>query len=110
MCAKEAHVDVVKQVVGEKNSSLRYASACSVKVPLYLYKSRHSQLLIARFRCENEERGREKWRGERRCRVCGAAEETLEHMKERCCRELSDIEEILRDGCRNSGDEIHFKL
>lgn len=42
---------------------------------------------MARFRCGNEERGLEHWRGQRDmlCRICGQEEETVEHLVDACC-------------------------
>lgn len=50
--------------------------------PLYLTTGREYKL-IARGRMENYERGLAKW-GERRCRLCGTDDETIDHMLEVC--------------------------
>lgn len=53
--------------------------------------------MVARFRCGAEERGRQRWRRDegRRCRVCGQADETLEHMLADCLEGVGTMEEIL---------------
>lgn len=50
------------------------------RLPYYLQRG-HDYQLVARFRLQNEERGRQSWRKDQRCRLCGgAAVETLEHV------------------------------
>ena len=49
-----------------------------------------NQNIIARFRCGNEELKNRYWETEerRKCRICGAEEENLEHLKEKCKEEI----------------------
>lgn len=51
-------------------------------LPRYLTTGREYKV-IARGRLENMERGLSKW-GDRRCRLCGTDDETLDHMLEVC--------------------------
>lgn len=102
---KLKHTEVVMQLIGVQIAPLRYACVSAVDVPLYLNRSRHFRM-IARFRCENEERGRERWRDDKRCRVCGGAEETLEHMAWNCCRFMRSVPRML---CQ-SGDGVRDML
>ena len=64
------------------------------RLPTYLGKGRHTKLL-ARFRLHNEERGRQSWRQDRSCRVCGVTEETLDHLVK--CKGGHGTAEILLD-------------
>lgn len=79
-------------------NKLRYASIRPLGTPYYL-RHCHKIKLIARFRCENEEWGRDRWRPERRCRICRVAEETLEHQAETCARHLigGGVEDFLNE-------------
>ena len=51
--------------------------------PYYL-RNNQPYKVIARFRCLNEENGYKDWIEDRKCRICGTEEETIEHMMETC--------------------------
>ena len=48
--------------------------------PEYLRSQHPQQKVIARFRCGAEDWGSQNWREERGCRICGAANEDMEHL------------------------------
>lgn len=91
---KEKHTEVAKQLIESRIGALRYSIISSAELPTYLHRSRHFRI-IARFRCGNEERSKEKWRIDRTCRVCGGVEETLEHMTWNCCRFIRSVPRML---------------
>lgn len=66
------------------------------RLPLYLKFGRDIKL-IARFRLENEEHGRQRWREDKRCRVCGFEEETLEHITDVCVPTLGGVKWLLHE-------------
>lgn len=79
----------------ESRSAERYKYIRVEGIPEYLREkkrgSRNKDVrTIARLRCGNEESGKKYWLGEedRRCRICGREEETLEHLTSRCREEL----------------------
>ena len=82
-----------QQQYNSLNSSL-YSRIQTDRTPWYLQRGR-SISLIARFRCGNEERGRISWREDRRCRVCGETDETIEHMSGSCCPDTRSYERLL---------------
>lgn len=53
--------------------------------------------MVARFRHGSKEKGRDEWRPERdrKCRICGIEEETIDHMIETCCPTTMTKGEIL---------------
>lgn len=53
------------------------------RLPAYLKRGIDIQV-VARFRLQNEERGKQSWRKDQTCRTCKAATETVDHML-RCC-------------------------
>lgn len=94
MALKHRQMMVCDQLNGVKIAHLRYAHIRCPGLPIYLKRNRHIQL-IARFRCENEERGRDHWRSEKQCRICKKAEETLEHMAKECCPWIGPVRRML---------------
>lgn len=92
-----------EQVKLARLARLRYNLIRSVTLPLYL---RHCPLfkLISRFRCENEEWGRERWRDYRMCRVCGREEETLEHQAADCAPFIGSVRRLLDERGRGADD------
>jgi len=81
-------------------------------VPRYLKErgKERRMVRVARFRLGSEMRGGRYWEQEekRKCRICGWAEETWEHMMEVCMREEEEggrdkILEILEDDGRGEG-------
>lgn len=53
------------------------------RVPAYLKRGIEIKV-VARFRLQNEERGKQSWRAEQTCRTCTADTESVDHMI-RCC-------------------------
>ena len=96
----------------------RYRQLVNNELPLYLQNRGHkrSQQIFARFRCGSEELGNRYWeKGDRLCRICGGAVETLEHLITECCEELvaEDEEDMLaEDGAGElveAVDEAHLE-
>lgn len=48
--------------------------------PAYPLETNKDIKVIARFRCGAETRSTEKWRSSDRCRMCGVARETFDHI------------------------------
>lgn len=80
-------------------------------IPKYLKENRKEgrMIRVARFKLGSEMREGRYWEGEeRRCRICGWAEETWEHVVEICMREGREggrekILEILEEDGRGEG-------
>lgn len=92
-----------EQVNLSKIDQLRYRIIRPHTLPPYL---RHSRMykLICRFRCENEEWGRERWRENRMCRICGREEETLEHQAAYCAQFVGSVRRLLDQRGRGADD------
>jgi len=79
-----------------------YKEIRTEKNPGYLRGRRRKKerILLARFRCGNEMRGRQYWREEeeRKCRICGEEDETIEHVLERCVTKRGMRKEDLLNG------------
>lgn len=60
--------------------SVGYKEICCCGVPRYLKKGLEMKL-IAKYRCENGELGKYKWRREvgKTCRICKDGQDTIEH-------------------------------
>lgn len=75
----------------QKSKWNRYKEMRVLGIPKYLKEKRKEgrMIRVARFRLESEMREGRYWEGEerRRCRICGWAEETLEHVVEVCMEE-----------------------
>ena len=65
------HIEVFQQLQSLAVAGLRYGRVRPKCVPLYLKSSLpiETKRLVARFRCENEERCRDGWRQNKSCRV-----------------------------------------
>jgi len=65
-----------------------YKEIRTEKIPGYLRgrRKKKERIILARYRCGNEMRGGQYWREveERKCRICGVEDETIEHVLERC--------------------------
>ena len=81
----------------------RYRLIRADRVPWYLQRGRNISI-IARFRCENEEWGMNSWRKERKCRICGTEDETVNHMRAKCCPDMRTLEQLMDE--RGSGTMI----
>lgn len=105
---RDRHEQVFQQQQFVAIAPLRYALIRPQTLPLYLTRSKDIKI-VARFRCENEERGRESWRADKRCRVCGAAEETLEHMRKDCLPQIGVVRGLLSTSGRGA-DKMNLIL
>ena len=79
----------------------RYRLIRADRVPWYLQRGRNISI-IARFRCETEEWGMNSWRKERKCRICGMEEETVNHTKVNCCPDMRTFEQLMDE--KGSGE------
>lgn len=79
-----------------------YQKIATQDLPMYL-TNRRNIVMIARARCENEERGLMSW-GDKMCRICGEERETIEHMTDFCVPDSRSREEILDE----TGDGIDW--
>lgn len=72
--------DQVEQVRLARVSRLDWYVEARSNPPTYLLHTNKDMKLIARFRCGAETRSTEKWRPSDRCRICGGAKETIQHV------------------------------
>ena len=90
-----------QQLQFNRLQSSHYRFLQTSRVPWYLQRGRNVRL-IARFRCGNEERGRDKWGTDHRCRICGEAIETVDHLRESCCPDQRNYTSLLNE--RGNGE------
>lgn len=83
------------QKIDEALQGSTYAEIRPKEIPEYL--AGRDIKTIARFRCGNEEKARDRWRTEEEklCRICHLEEETIYHMMTTCCPTTLREEEIL---------------
>ena len=92
-----------KKRIEESKYNIHYKDIRTEKLQEYLRGRRRKKERngIARYRCGNETKGSQYWRGEeeRKCRICGKAEENLMHVLKECEETKSEIsvEELLRE-------------
>ncbi|KAH0820494.1 hypothetical protein GEV33_002297 [Tenebrio molitor] len=72
-------------------------------------ESRKERVIIARFRCGNEERENKYWKEDRTrvCRMCGEKKETIEHLLNECL-ELREGEESREEILNEDGKGIEW--
>jgi hypothetical protein len=73
--------------IRESRYNGKYEKIITEELPKYLGReSRKERVIIARFRCGNEERENKYWNEDRIrvCRMCGEKKETIEHMLNEC--------------------------
>jgi len=77
-----------KNKIRESKYNDGYKEIRTEKIPGYLRgrRKKKERIILARYRCGNEMKGRQYWREEeeRKCRICGVEDETIEHVLERC--------------------------
>ena len=73
-----------------------YGQWMTNRLPVYLDRGLDIKT-IARFRLGSKERSKDKWSSEkeRKCRICGTEEETIEHLTTTCCPADQTEEEIM---------------
>lgn len=83
--ACELNKTKILQTIEEDIKMTEYNNHRPAQKPEYLNAGKDIKL-IARFRCGNEERGKDSWRThrDRLCRICGTEEETINHMMTTC--------------------------
>lgn len=92
-----------EQVKRTQIAQLRYNEVRPISLPLYLRHCRQYKL-ICRFRLENEEWGRDRWRADKDCRICGQEEETLEHQAAHCAKFIGSSKRLLDETGRGADD------
>lgn len=78
----------------------RYAAIRAAETPKYLKGTFRQAKLVARFRCENEEWGNIRWRGDGTCRICGNGPDTLEHQSTTCAVYIGSVNNLLCESGR----------
>ena len=89
----ESHMDNVELALRDR----RYAGIRADGTPKYLMKPFKYMKMVARFRCENEEWAKERWRPVKTCRLCGEGEDILEHQSAVCAKYLGDPIDLLNE-------------
>lgn len=83
----QRHRDTWIQLTGCSLRDTRYESIrLHGRMPSYLTTGRE-YVLLARFRLENGETGLQRWRKDKTCKICGAAEDSLDHIMTACIPE-----------------------
>lgn len=89
--------------IDESKYNTKYKKIRTEELPMYLRgrMNKKDRSLLARFRCGNECKGGQHWieTEDRMCRICGKAEETLEHLSRGCNGEIKEgkVEELLEE-------------
>lgn len=103
-----------RKKIEELQYNSEYKNIWTQKIPKYLRgkRGKKERNTTARYRCGNEIRRTQVWRGEqeRKCRVCGIGEESVRHVLEECEKTKTEMtaEELLREDGR--GKEILWKI
>jgi exonuclease III len=88
----------------------KYEKIITEELPKYLGReSRKERVIIARFRCGNEERENKYWNEDRirMCRMCGEKKETIEHLLNECV-ELRERDESREEMLNEDGRGIEW--
>jgi hypothetical protein len=84
---RDVQVQERRTRIRESRYNGKYEKIITEELPKYLGReSRKERVIIARFRCGNEERENEYWNEDRTrvCRMCGEKKETIEHLLNEC--------------------------
>jgi hypothetical protein len=84
---RDVQVQERRTRIRESRYNGKYEKIITEELPKYLGReSRKERVIIARFRCGNEERENKYWNEDRIrvCRMCGEKKETIEHMLNEC--------------------------
>jgi hypothetical protein len=86
--------------IRESRHNGKYEKIITEELPKYLGReSRKERVIIARFRCGNEERENKYWNKDRIrvCRMCGEKKETIEHLLNECVELRERVRERERE-------------
>lgn len=98
-------VDIERQESRRKAKYYSWYVPCEEEeLPQYLRNSNVMLRMIARYRCGAEPLGLHSWRSDRKCRTCGKADETVEHLMKCVADEKSRTwKELLNADGRGGG-------
>ncbi|KAH0815458.1 hypothetical protein GEV33_007333 [Tenebrio molitor] len=99
---RDVQVQERRTRIRESRYNGKYEKIITEELPKYLGReSRKERVIIARFRCGNEERENKYWNEDRIrvCRMCGEKKETIEHLLNECVelRERDESREEMLD-------------
>ncbi|KAH0807290.1 hypothetical protein GEV33_015500 [Tenebrio molitor] len=107
---RDVQVQERRTRIRESRYNGKYEKIITEELPKYLGReSRKERVIIARFRCGNEERENKYWNEDRIrvCRMCGEKKETIEHMLNECV-ELREREECREEMLNEDGRGIEW--
>ncbi|KAH0818251.1 hypothetical protein GEV33_004540 [Tenebrio molitor] len=107
---RDVQVQERRTRIRESSYNGKYEKIITEELPKYLGReSRKERVIIARFRCGNEERENKYWNEDRIrvCRMCGEKKETIEHMLNECV-ELREREESREEMLNEDGRGIEW--
>jgi hypothetical protein len=107
---RDVQVQERRTRIRESRYNGKYEKIITEELPKYLGReSRKERVIIARFRCGNEERENKYWNEDRIrvCRMCGEKKETIEHMLNECV-ELREREESREELLNEDGRGIEW--
>jgi hypothetical protein len=107
---RDVQVQERRTRIRESRYNGKYEKIITEELPKYLGReSRKERVIIARFRCGNEERENKYWNEDRIrvCRMCGEKKETIEHMLNECV-ELREREESREEMLNEDGRGIEW--
>jgi hypothetical protein len=96
--------------IRESRYNGKYEKIITEELPKYLGREdRKERVIIARFRCGNEERENKYWKEDRTrvCRMCGEKKETIEDLLNECV-ELREGEESREEILNEDGKGIEW--
>ncbi|KAH0816561.1 hypothetical protein GEV33_006230 [Tenebrio molitor] len=105
---RDVQVQERRTRIRESRYNGKYEKIITEELPKYLGReSRKERVIIAGFRCGNEERENKYWNEDRVCRMCGEKKETIEHMLNECV-ELREREESREEMLNEDGRGIEW--
>ncbi|KAH0816956.1 hypothetical protein GEV33_005835 [Tenebrio molitor] len=107
---RDVQVQERRTRIRESRYSGKYEKIITEELPKYLGReSRKERVIIARFRCGNEERENKYWNEDRIrvCRMCGEKKETIEHLLNECV-ELRERDESREEMLNEDGRGIEW--
>jgi hypothetical protein len=107
---RDVQVQERRTRIRESRYNGKYEKIITEELPKYLGReSRKERVIIARFRCGNEERENKYWNEDRIrvCRMCGEKKETIEHLLNECI-ELRERDESREEMLNEDGRGIEW--